>query len=415
MTTTQSVSPFGIRVTPLTNSSNAVHRKCLRHLAVLGILAATVAGRSDLQAGPCTVNGGDLKQTIDGFGFSSAWSGTLTTAKNDALYNTLGMSLLRIRIDPNRSWTSETANSSAAHARGAKVMGTAWTPPASMKDNNNVVGGNLLSSQYGAYATFLNQAGSGIGLDYVSFQNEPDITVTYESCHWTPAQMQTFCRNNAQNIGKPVIMPESFHFDDAYSDPTLNDATAASHITVVGGHIYGGGLITHQNALNKGKRVWQTEHYQTGTSISTCVAIAKEVSDCMNNQMHAYYWWWVNDSDAVNLVNSSGTIFKNGYTLGQFAKWVRPGKQRIGTTYNPTSGIYVTAYRNSGLVIVAVNTSTTTVSQQFNLQNMTGVTSLLVHRTSSSQNMAQITTATVSNNSFTYSLPGQTITTFHQF
>ena len=385
---------------------------CVQGVAACVLLGAMAA--PNLNAGTCTVDGGALKQTIDGFGFSSAWSGQLSSAQADALFGTAGFSLLRIRIDPTQNWATETANSSTAHGRGAKVMGTAWTPPAAMKDNNNVVGGNLRTDQYAAYATYLSQAGNSIGLDYVSFQNEPDITVTYESCHWTPSQMQTFCRNNAQNIGRSVIMPESFHFDDTYSDPTLNDSTAASHITVVGGHIYGAGNIVHQNAINKGKRVWQTEHFYSGTSISTCMSIAKEVSDCMNNQMNAYYWWWVSQGDAASLISGS-TLLKNGYTLGQFAKWIRPGKQRIGATYNPTANIYTTAYRGNGLVIVAVNTGTSSVNQTFTLQNMTGVSSLLVHRTSSSQNMASISSASVVNNSFTYTLPAQSVTTFHQF
>lgn len=368
-------------------------------------------------AAPCTIDVSANRQTIDGFGFSSAWSGTLSTAKNDALYNTLGFSLLRIRIDPNQNWSEETANSSAAHARGAKVLGSAWTPPAAMKDNNNVVGGNLRTDRYANYATWLNQAANAIGLDFVSFQNEPDITVDYEGCHWTPAQLQTFARNNAPAIGRPVVMPESFNFNDAYSDPTLNDAAAANNIAVVGGHIYGNGLFTHQNAINKGKKVWMTEHYidNTQTSMANCMTIAKEVSDCMNAQMNAYFWWWVTDSDtSVNLVNNNGTIFKNGYTFGQFAKWIRPGSVRVAADYNPTSGVYVTAYKsNNNLIIVALNTSNSAVNQQFTINNGS-VGSVVPHRTSSSQNMAQLGTVTLSGNSFTTSLPAQSVTTFVQ-
>jgi glucuronoarabinoxylan endo-1,4-beta-xylanase len=136
----------------------------------------------------------------------------------------------------------------------------------------------------------------------------------------------------------------------------------------------------------------------------------------MNNKMSAYFWWWVNDTDNnINLVNSSGTIFKNGYTIGQFAKWIRPGKQRIACTYNPTSNVYVTAYRGSGIVIVAVNTGSSSVSQAFSFSNITGLSTMNVHRTSSSENMASKGTVTVSNNSFTYTLPAQSVTTFHQF
>src|SRR5678810_37318 len=86
--------------------------------------------------------------------------------------------------------------------------------------------------------------------------------------------------------------------------------------------------------------------------------LAKEVTDAMNNQFSAYLWWWVNDSqsDGTDLVNGSGVIIKPGYILGQFAKWIRPGSTRVSSTYNPTSNIYVTAYRvNGGTVIVAVS------------------------------------------------------------
>src|SRR5438552_8825601 len=95
-------------------------------LAVVAVGALSFNGHT----APCNINMGANQQTMDGFGFSSAWCGQLSAAKNNALYNTLSFSLLRIRIDPNQDWTDETANASAAHARGAKVLGTPWSPPA---------------------------------------------------------------------------------------------------------------------------------------------------------------------------------------------------------------------------------------------------------------------------------------------
>jgi glucuronoarabinoxylan endo-1,4-beta-xylanase len=67
------------------------------------------------------------------------------------------------------------------------------------------------------------------------------------------------------------------------------------------------------------------------------------------------------------------------------------------------------------MVIVAINTGSSSVSQTFSLQNVSGVTSLLANRTSSSENMAAVSTATVTSNTFTYTLPAQSVTTFHQF
>lgn len=364
--------------------------------------------------GTALIDGGTVYQTMDGIGFSSAWCGKLSAAKNNALYNTLGMSLLRVRVDQNSAnWGDETANAAAAHAAGLKVLGSEWSPPVAWTSNGKSTGGYLLPQYYSNYASYLNQAANTIGIDYVSFQNEPDIG----SVAWTPAQILTFVKNNSATIGKPIVMPESFHFDDNYSDPILNDADAVNKVTFVGGHIYGSGLYVHQNALNKGKHVWMTEYYINGQNdITACLNIAKNISDCVNSQMSAYFWWWVNDTDTnVNLVNNDGTIFKNGYTMGQFAKFVRPGKSHISATYNPSSNVYITAYRNGGIVVVAINMGTTAVNQAFNFQNITGLTSMNVTQTSSTQNMANLTGVAVTNNAFTYTLPPQSITTFHQY
>ena len=87
----------------------------------------------------CTINLTNLKQVIRGFGGSSAWHGQLTNADCDKLFTTLGLSILRVRIDPNNNWSDEISNAQKAMARGAIVFGSPWSPPAYMKDNNNTV------------------------------------------------------------------------------------------------------------------------------------------------------------------------------------------------------------------------------------------------------------------------------------
>ncbi len=395
--------------------------KSIGHLirSLCAVALCLAAGFSTAaRAGTCTVDGAVTNQAIDGFGFSTAWSGRMSSTLADTMFGTssgqLGFSILRIRIDPNRSWGDETSNASLAHARGVKVFGTPWSPPASMKTNNNVVHGSLRTDQYAAYATYLNQAATSIGLDLVSLQNEPDWDPDYEGCVWTADNFHTFIQNNAQAIGKPIIMPESLNFNDAMSDQTLNDANTASKVTIVAGHFYGAGNKVHQNAISKGKHVWETEHYIDGTdSISTCMQVAKEVNDAMNNQFSAYLWWWLNPTDTnAGLVTTGGAPHKNSYTLGQFAKFVRPGMTRIGSTYNPSTNVYVTAYKNgTTLSIVAVNTGTGAVSQTFALQNLSA-SALNAVRTSGGENMAQVAAATVSGGSFTYNLPAQSVTTF---
>lgn len=369
-------------------------------------------GRSQLKA-TAVINGSTTYQTIDGFGFSDGWSGTLSSAKNNALYNTLGFSIFRAFVNPNSGdYVTPAANITAARNAGAFIFATGWA------NRSWGVNGHLPSSRYAEYANWLRSEAASKNFDMVSPFNEPDGNVATQ-IRWTPTEILNFIKNHGSTIGKPLMMPEAISFNDSYSDPVLNDATAAAKITIVAGHFYGNGNRVHQNALDKGKRVWQTEHLiaNSQTSIDACMTLAKEISDAMNNKFSAYCWWWVRDSvtDGSNLVNNNGTIYKNGYTMGQFAKWIRPGKVRIAATYNPTSGVYVTAYRNNGVVVVAVNTSSSSVSQSFTIQNISGLSSFKVHRTSSSENMADKGTVTISNNAFTYTLPAKSVTTFHQF
>ena len=378
--------------------------KIIRALAVLA-----AAGVLSINAhAQCTINMGSTSQTIDGYGFSSAWCGTLSSAKNNSLYGTLGMSLLRIRIDQGGSsyWGPEIANSAAAHAAGAKVFGTCWSVPSQWQTGN----GEIITNDSVSYGQWLNQAATAHNLDWVSPQNEP------EGANWSYADMFNFMLLGSPSIGKPVIMPESWGFNDAYSDPVLNNSTTCNDTTIVAGHLYAGGLNVHQNALNHGKHVWMTEYYFDGPNdIGACMSLAKSISDCMNDQFSAYVYWWDNDNDTNTvMVLSSGAINKQGYTEGQFAKWIRPGSTRVSTTYNPQSNVYVTAYNvNGNLVIVAINTGTGSVNQQFNIQN-SSVATLEGYRTSSSQSMADIGSFGVSGGSFTPSLPGQSVTTFVQ-
>jgi len=109
------------------------------------------------------------------------------------------------------------------------------------------------------------------------------------------------------------------------------------------------------------------------------------------------------------------TVDLRGYVLGQFAHWVRPGKNRCTATYNPRPNIFVTAYHNGGIVIVALNMGGTTVNQTFTIQNATGVTAMTPIQTSSSRRLTQLSTVSVANNTFTYALPPQSVTTFAQF
>ena len=399
-------------------------RKGLNLVCVAAVIA--IAGLFPVRAcAQCFINmSGADQQTIDGFGFSTAWCPTVTSAQAEILYGTgrgqLGFSLLRVRMDDDGPYyhhvEKQKANTAIAHSYGAMVMGTQWTVPSQWATNPEKNDASpLIPSAAGAYASYLKMTAETIGLDYVSFKNEPDLA------SWTPTEIHSFVKNHCPTIGKPIIMPESFRFDDAYSDPVLNDPSALSNVAIVGGHVYGNGVYPHSNALARGKRVWQTEHFiavevngaQTVGDHSTAMAVAQEVSDCMNSQMSAYIWWWIAQKGGDSFLQGSG-VDTRGYMLGQFSKYIRPGSTRVSATYQPQSGVFVTAYRvNGGCTIVSINQNAFPVNQEFNIQNGSA-TRLEASQTSSSQNMADMGGFDVTGGTFTATLPPQSVTTFVQ-
>lgn len=386
-----------------------------------------------------TVDFGTPHQTIRGFGGADAWINLNGTAEANALFGTasgqIGLSILRVRIDPSSitagsQWDPEVANAKAAIAAGSNVIvfASPWTPPAVWKSNNDVNnGGSLNQANYGDYANYLESfvtymANRGVNLYAISMQNEPDFTATYESCNWTSQQLDTWVAQDAGVLTTRLIMPESASFTQSLSDPSLADPSAAANISILGGHLYGSSPAYYANAVNAGKDVWMTEHYLTpaGSSqptIADALAAALEIHNSLTvGQYNAYVWWWVAEwsgNPNYGLVDTNNHPTYYGWAMAQFARFIRPGYVRVDVQ-SSTSSVYVSAYSGNGhSVIVAVNMNSTAVNQPFTIQNQ-ALTSLVPYQTTASSTVAQESSVSVSGGQFTYTLPAQSITTFVQ-
>ncbi|MGA3371266.1 MAG: hypothetical protein ABSC48_05840 [Terracidiphilus sp.] len=414
--------------------------------------------------GAALVDFGTTEQIIRGFGGSTAWLGQLTTQQATALFsptNGLGLSILRMRIDPtgtaatkwvptNGAWAAEVANAQEAVAANPNAIAFAspWTPPAPMKTNtqgvsytssNPLWGGSLNTANYSDYASYLEDfvtyfnANAGFDLYAISMQNEPDWDPNpgYESCIWTAAQMNTWIAGNASALTTKLIMPESASFDTSLSDPSLNDPNAEPLIGIIGEHLYNGFPNSpYTTPAKDGKDLWMTEHYLNASganpTMGDAISAAKEVHESLVTYgFNAYVWWWIwddpNDSVNFGLINSSTTSPAPtyfGYGIGQFSKFIQPGYYRYDATANPSGSVYVSAYAGSEsgkqhYVIVAINAGSSAVDQFFTIQNGI-ITSLTPYQTTSGGGLAQLSTISVSGGAFTYSLPAQSITTFVQ-
>ncbi len=418
-----------------------------------GSSTTTTPPATTITSSNAAVDFGSKHQVIRGFGGSTAWMGAIGQTKINALFGTgagqIGLSILRARIDPGGSasdnwvtanWSQELAN--ALNARTANpnaiVIATPWTPPATMKDNNNTIAGHLLPANYGAYSTYLQSfasyfAANGAPLYAISIQNEPDANVNYESCSWNGTTMDAWVASlTAGGAANPIttrlMMPESESFITSLSDPTLNDPNAVNNVAIVAGHLYGTSPSYYVNAVNKGKEVWETEHYLSPSgsqpTISDALAAASEIhASLVTGQYNAYLWWWLIDWNPESGTTNDGLIDTNsnlnyfGYALAQFAHFIQPGYVRTDVApASPTSGVYISSYSNNSpahFVIVAINSNTSPVSQPFTIANG-AVTSLVPYQTTSSGGMAQQTAVTVTGGQYTYTLPAQSIVTFVQ-
>lgn len=366
--------------------------------------------------GTATINAGSVQQTIQGFGGASirGWIADLSSDQRTKAFSAtsgIGMSILRVRIPHNSSdFAAEKPTIDAAKSFGAKVIASAWTAPASMKNNNNLVGGKLNTSAYGSYAAHLSAFNNAVGGVYaISPINEPNITVSYESMLMTASEVASFVAAQGSNCGAPIMAPEPFNMDQSYINTYLSNATAKSKTSFVCGHIYG---KTPYNLGNIGKAVWMTEHY-TNSSVSgndwnNAMNAAKEIHDCMNAGWAAYVWWYIRRS--YGPIDESSNITKLGYVMAQWARYVRPGYTKVSCTANPTAGVYVTAYKSgSRLVIVIINQNNATTYQPFSFSGIS-VTGFDRYFTNSSTNLGQ-NSFSVSGSSFGINLTARSVTT----
>jgi glucuronoarabinoxylan endo-1,4-beta-xylanase len=423
--------------------------------------ALTVTPASNTAA----IDFGVPKQTIRGFGGSAAWyyskmsDGRLNVLFGTGLADSLGLSILRLRIAPadwnastqtadTSQWSAEMDNGAAAQARGALVFATPWSPPASMKivntdRSNPLYSGRLDPAMYANYAKYLNAyiryaANRNVSLYAVSLQNEPDWDPqTYESCLWSADEMKSWAGAYGASAisGTPtkLMAPESFYFSQATTDTLLADPKAAGNIGIVGGHLYGGAASYPGSAAKLGKEVWMTEHFLDSvnksdaksswtTSIDDAMAIAKEIHDGLTlSQYNAYVHWWLvnsNDSTPTGLIGTNDTPTYFGLGMKHYSYFIRPGYVRYDTTSLPQKGVRVSAFgtpsgaADNKAVVVLVNENAVDVNLSAAI-NPAGraLTALTPYRTTATATFERQPAIGVSGNAFTVLLPAKSITT----
>lgn len=401
---------------------------CCRFILTGSIALDLIAGQVPLwaQSDPAVVYLDSLRQTIRGFGAANirAWRPDMTSDNITKAFGTgdgqIGFSLLRLRLPSStEEFAMNLPTAQAAYGMGAKLIASPWSPPAALKSNNNIVGGRLNDTSYAAYAAHIRSfvdymAANGAPVYAVSVQNEPDITVTYESCDWNAAEMTKFVRDHGDTLGTRVIAPESFNFNKTISNAILNDSAAAANFAIVGGHIYGGGLASYPLAADMGKELWMTEHLELDTSWTAVLGTGREIQDCMSAGMNAYIWWYI--IRYYGPIHEDGFVTKRGFVMSQFARFVRPGAVRM-LTYQPRGAVPMTAYRRGSTITVVLVNAGTAVQQAIRFESPVtppgsgGQMTVTPYVTSPTKNCVPGAAFGVSTGEFTIDLDSSSVTT----
>jgi len=392
-----------------------------------GMAVYGVVSTDPVPPAQATIDGAVTHQTIDGFGagavFLDAGLDPLSDANMDALYGRqpgqMGLTLIRLRIAPDGDWSNAILDGQKAKQHMAKILATPWTPPAAMKDNNSLVnGGAVIPSQYPNLVAYLNNftetmSANGAPVDVLSLQNEPDFTATYESCRWNATQLDAFFHDFSSQLATPMLMPESFHYDQTLSNPTLNDPAAAANVAYVGGHLYGAGIQDYPLAHALGKHTWMTEYLVNDQTIGAAVDTGQQISDALTVGNMSAYIWWKTIGDANGLLNAAGVPQPRAFVMAQFSKFVRPGDTRIDVPFNNGSlGLSAFMDRDSDrIAIVAVNDTTLPISQTFTIKGIK-TRFLTPWITSATQSLERQSRLAIKKRTFTYTVPAFSVVTF---
>jgi glucosylceramidase len=275
---------------------------------------------------------------------------------------------------------------------GFKLFASPWSPPAWMKTNGMMNQGGKLDPEFRQawadyYVRYIQEyEREGVAIWGVTVQNEPAATQTWDSCVYTAKEESDFVRDclgpalQRAGLGHVKIIIWDHNRDlivhrasVAYSDPI-----ASKYIWGTGFHWYGQdkfeNIQLHHDAWPDKKLIF-TEGCQEGGPHQGSWALGERYARSMINDFNRWTVGWVDwnlvldETGGPNHVNNLCSapiladtandlpLFQSSYYyIGHFARFVRPGSQRIlcATTHE---SLEAGAFRNpdGGIAVIVLN------------------------------------------------------------
>jgi len=277
------------------------------------------------------------------------------------------------------------------------IFASPWSPPAFMKDNNNMLRGGKLKSEFyqswaNYYAKFIKAYQSeGIPIWGITIQNEPMATQTWESCIYSAEEERDFLKNHLgptmkrEGLADKKIIAWDHNRDLVYqrAQTILADPQAARYVWGIGFHWYepwSGGDPMFDN-VKLVHEAFPDKHliFTEGCSDSFNAQklnewrLGEQYGRSMINDFNCGTVGWtdwnvlLDEQGGPNHVGNfcfapvhadtkTGqlTYTNSYYYIGHFSKFVRPGAKRIASSPSRSQLLSAAFLNSDGKVAVVV-------------------------------------------------------------
>ena len=310
--------------------------------------------------------------------------------------------LKTFNIDHDRKYKIPMIKKAIAAAGGELMLyASPWSPPAFMKDNNNVLqGGKLLPEYYNAWAMYYTKFIKAYEADDmpiwgITIQNEPMATQRWESCIYTAEEERDFLKNHLgptmaqEGLGdkKIVVWDHNRDLISHRANVIFEDPEASKYAWGIGLHWYEtwtGGESMFDNLDNiqesfPDKKILFTEGCQEGFDPEKyqfwkhAERYGRSIINDFNQGTVGWTDWnlLLDQKGGPNHVGNfcfspiHGDTEKGEliftptyYYIGHFSKFIRPNAKRVSTT-SSRSHLLSTSFINEdgSLVTVVMNQS----------------------------------------------------------
>lgn len=297
----------------------------------------------------------------------------------------------------------------AASGNKLNLFASPWSPPAFMKDNNDVLHGGKLKKDFNEswamyYTKFIKEyEKSGVPVWGISVQNEPMATQKWESCLYTGEEERDFLRDHLgptmvkEGLKDKKIIVWDHNRDLIYqrAQTYFNDPEAAKYIWGMGFHWYepwSGGTPMFDNL----QRVHEAypdvnlfftegcaESFDSSRYYNWALGekYARNMIADFNNGMVGFTDWNIllDETGGPNHVQNfcfapvhgdtrtGQLIYTNAYYyIGHFSKFIKAGAKRIIAS-SSRSQLLTTAFKNEDGKVVVIVMNQSSIKTPFSL------------------------------------------------